>query len=239
MKAFLCISLLAVSFACLGADPSPNTAVSGSENASAENAATPDVIGRWWIKDPSRVCAIQLHGDGTITRGNAAAGKWSLSGLNAASDTPLLTLTWDNGTTESAAMVATDFFHGKDNSENTIDLRRDAIPGPPGAGDVKPTTAALRLEHQLSGTTWEWGPVGPNSALPIKFLADGTIEKADWTDRGLVTGWEAKSGDAVRLTILAGRGSMLFAYLIFSEDHTSYIGTSFDGRLLGVAHEVK
>jgi hypothetical protein len=236
MKAFLCMAILCASFPSLGADSPPKAAVSGAEGVPAENASTPDVIGRWWIKDPSRICAIQLRGDGTITRGNAAAGKWN---LNPGGDKPLLTLTWDNGSTESAAMVATDHFQGKDDSDNTIDLRRDAIPGPQGAGDVKPTTAALRLEHQLSGTTWEWGWDGPNSASSIKFLPDGTIECPDWTARGLVTGWEAKSGDAVRLTILAGRNYQLFAYLIFSEDHTSYIGTAFDDKILAISHEVK
>jgi hypothetical protein len=195
------------------------------------------ILGRWWIKDSVMICAIVLQHNGGVTLGGETAGKWSIASPE--SGPAVLLLTWNDGRSETATMVASDHFHGRMDSGASVDLRRDAIPGPPGAGDVKPTSAALRLEKELAGTTWEWGWNGPGTGDCIKFLPDGTIECPDWTRMGLVTGWEAKSGDVVRLTILNGRKDMLFAYLVFSEDHSSYTGTAFDNKILAESHKTR
>jgi hypothetical protein len=105
------------------------------------------------------------------------------------------------------------------------------------ASHPKRSAAAVQLEKQLTSTSWEWG--GPASNETIEFRPDGTVENPGWTQRGLVTGWEAKSGDVVRLEILKGRTDMLYADLIFSEDHARYTGTSFDGKPIAASHQIK
>jgi hypothetical protein len=83
------------------------------------------------------------------------------------------------------------------------------------------------LKEFLVGTKWLWNGSPANE---LAFLEDGTVGLADWTNRGLVTGWKVSGKNTVKLTILKGRENNTTATLDFSEDRTSFTGIDFNGR---------
>jgi hypothetical protein len=80
------------------------------------------------------------------------------------------------------------------------------------------------LAEFLAGTKWLWYA---RAIDVLEFRPDGKVELADWTRRGLVTGWEATGPNQVTLKIISGRTNNLTATLIFSDDRTSFTGTDF------------
>jgi hypothetical protein len=63
----------------------------------------------------------------------------------------------------------------------------------------------------------------------MTFREDGTIEVADWTNKGLVTGWKVTGKNQVKLSILKGRTDKLTATLVFASDRGSFTGMDFNG----------
>lgn len=83
---------------------------------------------------------------------------------------------------------------------------------------------ANRLAGRLNDTFWQWdGPYGET----ILFQADGTVEHAGWTGRGLVTRWEAIDRRTVLLIIDKGRTQDLYAVLMFDEAVSAFAGYNF------------
>jgi hypothetical protein len=83
------------------------------------------------------------------------------------------------------------------------------------------------LQEFLVGTKWWWNG---NKSWEMTFKADGTVEQADWTRKGLVTGWRVVNPKEVRLTILRGRTTNKVSTLVFAEDRDSFTGTDFDRK---------
>ncbi len=96
-----------------------------------------------------------------------------------------------------------------------------AAPSPPAfpAGDPRASLAAF-----LPGTVWQWSG---RMDYRMEFLADGTVYKQDWIERGLKTGWEVTDANKVELKILSGRKTDLTAHIEFDKERISFGGTNF------------
>ena len=88
-------------------------------------------------------------------------------------------------------------------------------------------STAKGLHDYLVGTKWLWYG---NKNNELTFSKDGTVEMAQWTKMGLVTGWKVDGKKGVKLSILKGRENNMTATLEFADDLASFTGIDFNGR---------
>lgn len=103
----------------------------------------------------------------------------------------------------------------------------DAAATQPAEARLPPKAVESRddLRKALAGTRWTWG----NDRLQL--MADGDVQMAEWTARGLVTRWRAVDRRTVLFVIARGRPNDRTAVLTFNEDLTGYdVTAGFEGN---------
>ena len=176
----------------LTAPPSnPPTSDNSSGNTEKTNWS---VVGEWRVTHPNWKGILSIRPDGTFSRPQGDGGKWTLT---AQDDHLSLQLVWSSWGTETAHMIAPDYFRGEVR-KGRFELRRGekVVPEEPTATQQPPPPKefnAPALKKQLSDSTWEL-----RDGKHFTLHADGSTS-GDWHDRKGF--WRIVSPNAVQLTM--------------------------------------
>lgn len=165
------------------------------ENSSgAADKTNWSVAGEWQVIHPNWKGVLIIRPDGTFLRPHGDGGKWTLT---AQGDQLSLQLVWGSWVTETALMIAPDFFRGE-MRKGPFELRRGEKRVPENSAATPPPSPpkefdAPDLKTKLADSTWEL-----RDGKHFTLHADGSTS-GDWHDRKGF--WRIVSPDSLQLTI--------------------------------------